>query len=313
MFLSRLDLDQIREGLQQTLSNPKLDLNRTRLLDDGFSSYVILVGDEFIVRIAKHAEAMAGHIREQAILPLLQKYLPIQVPQPTWRIEPSDHFPFGAISYRRILGTPFSLSLAPHVKRKDIAQDLAQFLLALHQVPPAEMTALGVRPGEELESLQTEVIPALHRYLRKDEYENLSRWWEGFLSNQVKNSFTPKLIHGDPWGENLILNESLNRVVGVIDFESVRIGDVAQDFAAQKYLVSGFLSQVLERYQELGGDLENDFTHRLQDQSVLRELRGLQYAIRYPQSGELVDAIEKVRYELSRLLTSTGKELLSET
>jgi aminoglycoside phosphotransferase (APT) family kinase protein len=107
------------------------------------------------------------------------------------------------------------------------------------------------------------------------------------------------LIHGDPWGENIILNETLNRVMGVVDFEAVSIGDVAQDFAAQKYLGPDFLSQVIEHYQMFGGGLENHFATRLQAWSMLRELRGLRYAIKYPGSSELLDSLQKVRYELS--------------
>ena len=298
MFLSDLDLDQIREGLQQTFPSHTLALSQLELLNDGFSSYVLLVDDEFILRIAKHAEALAGHIKEQAIMPFLQKQLPAQVPQPTWRIEPSDYFPFGAIGYRRILGIPFSLSLAPRVKLNRLVRDLARFLVALHDVPLAEMMDLGDKSVDELGSLRVDVMPTLAAYLTEDEYEKIRLWWEKYLNNSVKDSFTPKLIHGDPWGENIILNETLDGVVGIIDFESVSIGDVAQDFAAQKYLGPNFLSQLIERYQELGGELENHFAIRLQGWSMLRELRGLHYAIRYPESGELVDSLQKVRSEL---------------
>jgi aminoglycoside 2''-phosphotransferase len=298
-FLSDLDLDRIKQGLEQTFPRLMPDLSEIELLNDGFSSYVILVAEEFILRIAKHAEAMAGHINELAVLPLLQRYLPIQVPQPIWRLEPSGYFPFGAIGYRRISGIPFSLSLTPHVKLQGIVQDLAQFLVALHNVPLVEMTAPKLMAADEFKKLWAEVIPTLDTYFREDDSKKIKIWWERFLNNQAKIGFTPKLIHGDPWGENIILNETLNNVVGVVDFEMLSIGDVAQDFAAQKYLGPDFLHQVIERYKELGGELESDFAVRLRDWSMLRELRGLHYAVRYPGSGELLDSIGKVRHELS--------------
>src|SRR5688572_2058012 len=119
-FLANLTLDQIRDGLQQLFPSLKSDLSRLKILNDGFSSYVILVADEIILRIAKHADAMAGHLKEQAILPLLQKHLPFQVPKPIWRAGPSDFFPFGVMGSRRIAGIPFSLNLAPHVKLNSI-------------------------------------------------------------------------------------------------------------------------------------------------------------------------------------------------
>jgi len=275
------------------------DLSQIKLLNEGFGGYVVLVENEFILRIAKHAGAMAGHDKEQAVLPCLQKRLPVQVPQPIWRVEPSDYFPFGAIGYRRISGIPFALSLVPEVKLHSIAHDLAQFLVALHDIPAAEMTALGVTSVAELESLPAEVMPALHTYLAKDEYEKISAWWERFLNHPARDSFMPKLVHGDPWGENIILNETLDGVAGVVDFETVSIGDAAQDFVAQKYVRPDFSNEVIERYRELGSELGNHFAVRQRAWSMLRELRGLRYALRYPGSGELEDSLQKIRRELT--------------
>ena len=42
-------------------------------------------------------------------------------------------------------------------------------------------------------------------------------------------------------------------------------------------------------------DLEQHFEERLRAAIILRELDGLRYALRYPASGELDDAVEKVR------------------
>ena len=297
--MSELTLDQVKDGLQQAFPSLMPESSQLKFLNDGFSNYVILAADEFILRIAKHADAMAGHLKEQAILPLLQKHLPVQVPEPIWQAGPSDLFPFGVIGSRRISGIPFSLSLVPHIELSSIAQDLARFLVALHKIPLAEMTALDLGAPTELVSLRAEVMPTLHTYLTADEYEKIGMWWERYLRSEARDSFAPRLIHGDPWGENIILNEALNGVKGVVDFETVCIGDVAQDFAAQKYLGSGFLSQVVENYREFGGELDQHFPIRLRGWSMLRELRGLGYAIKYPGSGELPDSIQKVRSELS--------------
>lgn len=298
-FLPELTLEQIKAGLRQTFPSLMPAVSQLKLLNDGFSSSVILVGNEFVLRIAKHAQALAGHRKEQAVLPVLQKQLPIEVPQPIWRAEPSDIFPFGVLGYRTISGIPFSLSLAPHVELQRIAQEIAGFLVALHDVPLAEMSGLDLRVNGELKGLWGEVESTLHAHLSEEEYKTVKMWWERYLNDPRKDSYTPKLIHGDPWGENIILNETLNGVAGVVDFETVCIGDVAQDFAALKYLGPDFSRGVLAHYQESGGELENHFAIRLQGWSMLRELRGLQYALRYPESGELADSLDKVRQELS--------------
>jgi aminoglycoside phosphotransferase (APT) family kinase protein len=296
-FLSKLELEKINEGLQQTF--PALaNLNTLKLLSDGFSSYVILIGGEIIFRIAKTSKAMHGHMREHSVLPHIQGYLPFRVPEPAWQAEPSEIFPFGVIGYRAIPGIPFSLELAPSLNLKYIAHDLARFLVRLHDFPLDEARAFGFSENMDLESLAAEVMPVLSSHFSKAEYGKFSLWWEKYLNDPVKDSFIPKLIHGDPWGENIILDERLDQIVGIIDFESVSIGDAAQDFAAQKYLGSDFSNWVIKYYRELGGEPGSHFSTRLIWHSMLRELGGLKYAIRYPESGELGDCLQKVRNEL---------------
>jgi len=296
-FLPNLELEKIKEGLQQTF--PTLaNLNTLKLLSDGFSSYVILIEDEIIFRIAKTSEAMHGHMKERALLPYLQGYLPFQVLELTWQAKPSKFFPFGVIGYRAIPGIPFSLELAPSVNLKHIAHDLARFLVRLHDFPIDKARSFGFAEIIDLESLGAEVMPILSSLFSKAEYGKLSSWWEKYLNDPAKDDFRPKLIHGDPWGENIILDESLDHIVGIIDFESVNIGDAAQDFAAQKYLGRGFSNSVIKSYRELGGEPGSHFSTRLLWHSMLRELGGLKYAIRYPESGELGDCLQKVRNEL---------------
>ena len=77
-YKSGFDLNQIRAGLRQ-INPPFSNPDKLKLLGDGFSSYVILVADEIIIRIAKNAQAMAGHKKERAILPRLRAYLPFHV------------------------------------------------------------------------------------------------------------------------------------------------------------------------------------------------------------------------------------------
>lgn len=100
-------------------------------------------------------------------------------------------------------------------------------------------------------------------------------------------------------GRNILLNETLDAVVGVIDFETVAVGDVARDFAAQKYIGHGFLEDVVSNYQRLGGEVGSQFIDRLRWFSMLREISGLAYAITYPESEEFEDSLQKVRDELS--------------
>ena len=296
-YFTGFNPNQIHNGLRRTF--PELPtFDNPKLLADGFSSYAILAAGEFIFRIAKTSEAMNGYQKERMILPRLRPYLPVQIPEPLWYAGPSELFPFGVMGYRLISGIPFSLDLIPQVNLSRIAQDLAQILAALHQVSPEQVANFGLDKTSDDQVWWQDVASTLRTHLPKGEYEMIISWWDAYLNSPAGKFFTPKLIHGDPWGENIILNETLDRVVGIVDFESVTVGDVAQDFAAQKYVGLDFMSQVIESYEKLGGDVEGHFDRRLRDVSMLRELRGLWYAVKYPEAGELKDSLQKVRAEL---------------
>lgn len=138
------------------------------------------------------------------------------------------------------------------------------------------------------------VESTLEAYLNVVSYNAAKTWWHAFLERKTARQSTVKLVHGDLWGENIILNESLSNVIGVIDFEFLSYGDNAQDFAPQSYVSADFAAKVVQSYQRLGGQLGDHFEQRVYDWSVIRELRGLQYAIAYPDSNELEDSLEKV-------------------
>ena len=297
-FLANLSLPRVITGLRHEFSDLPTSTG-AKLLADGFSSYVILIGDEIVFRLAKNTEAMAGHEKEAIFLPQLAAHLPIQVPKLQWRAGPSEIFPFGVTGYQMIRGVPFTLELAPQVNLKWIAHDLAEFLRALHDFPLEKTEAYGLSAFDKFELQQNDTLSALDEHLTRGEYQKLVAWWHDFSTNSAKRTVEPRVIHGDPWCENLILNERLDKIVGVVDFEGVAIGDVVYDFVPQKYVGQAFLDQVAARYQALGGNLGYHFAKRLRWAAVLRELSGLSYALKYPEAGELEDTIQKIRRELA--------------
>lgn len=295
-FLTTIDLEKTAAGLRHIF--PDLpNFSCPKLLGDGFSSYVILIANEIVFRFAKHPEAMKAHTRELAILSRLQNRLSVQIPAPTWSAGPSEFFPFGVIGYPIITGIPFFLDRISQVNLKRVGQDLAEFLIALHETAPD--VVFDYNPGEmlpiDINALRAGIMPTLHSYFSTDDYRRITAWWDSYLTHSAQICVPPKLIHGDLWGENIILNERLDRVVGIIDFEAARMGDVAQDFMTQTYVSVHFMNQVLAVYQTLGGQVGCHFTRRLQDLLLLRELQGLHYALQYPQSEELGDSLQKIR------------------
>ena len=289
-FLAHFDAERANSSLRRTV--PSLGkLGDPILLADGFSSYVFSVGD-MILRVAKNKEATAQQVKEVRVLPLLKQGVSLQISSPEQYLEPSENFPFGAMIYKRIEGTPFDLSLAKRADLEQIARSLASFMLELHRLTPS----VNAQARDDEPAVLWEATNAtLRRHLGASRYEKAQAWWLSF-TRYIKDERPPTgLVHGDLWGENIILDASLSDVVGVVDFELLATGDIAQDFAPQGYVSHEFTKRVAEHFERLGGQLGRDFERRVYDWSILRELRGLRYALLYPESDELGDTLEKLQ------------------
>jgi aminoglycoside phosphotransferase (APT) family kinase protein len=146
-----------------------------------------------------------------------------------------------------------------------------------------------------MEILRAEVLPALRRVFTPQEYHTLVHWWDAFLRDPLLQQFAPVLAHGDLWYENILSDANPVIVTGVLDFEKSVIGDPAQDFATLRYFDQQFLMEVLEAYQAAGGHLGEHFDHRVQKYWELRDFDGVQFAVRFNDTQEFEDAIEKLR------------------
>jgi aminoglycoside 2''-phosphotransferase len=264
-----------------------------QLVGEGFSSCAVCVDERWIFRIGRNAETLIRHEREWAILPLLSARLPLPIPEPCWHAGPSEVFPFGVIGYPLLPGVPWTLDMGDQVEHERVARQLGEFLSALHAFPVDEALAAGVAAAEPPEALVNEVMPALPEHLDTQSYGRFSAWWAARQAHPERYEYTPRLLHGDLWCENILLAPDLSHIVGVVDFEQIRVGDPVSEFAALRYVGDGFIDRVRASYR-LAGDLEPYFEERLRAAAILRELDGLRYALRYPESGELEDAVEKV-------------------
>ena len=102
------------------------------------------------------------------------------------------------------------------------------------------------------------------------------------------------MIHGDFWHANWLTTEDGQTVTGLLDFERSGIGLLHEDLAPLKYLGEDFRAEVLDAYCEESGMDPALLIEEIRMFDVLRELRGLGWALRNPLAGEFEDAIEKV-------------------
>ena len=269
------------------------------VLSEGFRSLVIETADGVLFRIAKNAEACAGHAREVRLLPVLAGHLPVSVPAPRWYAQSAPGFPFGLIGYEKLPGRHVAPGAFDGLDSGRLACSLAVLLRALHGVPIETARALGVpddhaaSPGR-LEALRDAVLPALRDRLPRGDCDRIAEWWDAFLGDAPARDFEPVVRHGDLWFENLLVDES-SSLCGVLDFEACRIGDPSADFSVQLYLGEEFTARVLSAYAAAGGTVDSDLLHRLWWQFELREFDGVRFSLEHDDIAELEDSIRKIR------------------
>jgi aminoglycoside phosphotransferase (APT) family kinase protein len=181
-------------------------------IDEGYDFEVCVVDDEWLFRFPRRADVAVALEREIEVLPVLAAALPVAVP--TFEHVSRDP-PF--VAYRVIDGRPLV---------DEDATGVHAFLEALHGL---EVSGLPVERPDWVGSYRDQcaefgrlVLPLLDADLR-GEAERL------FDDVETLVGFEPSLVHADLGPAHLLVREK--RLVGVIDWCDMRIGDPAIDYA----------------------------------------------------------------------------------
>ncbi|MBI4091503.1 phosphotransferase, partial [candidate division WWE3 bacterium] len=107
--------------------------------------------------------------------------------------------------------------------------------------------------------------------------------------------FTPMLIHGDFWYENILIDNYKTKIKSVIDFENCTYSYNLLDFMVLEYVSKDFRNTVVQIYKEFGG--KTDFESGIDDQTAIlmgiRELGGLAYGLETKNID--LDCLSKIR------------------
>jgi aminoglycoside 2''-phosphotransferase len=237
--LTAAALDAFREAM------PSEALASVKTITHGWDSLAILVNGRWLLRVARRPEVGATLAREAKALPLIsQAVAPVRVPQfvfTRFDTEPA------VVGYEAIAGKPLStadLNLPAHATA--IANQLADFLTALHSIPTERAVAAGLTPSTAAdwhaeyvafaEWTETEVGPRLAPHVR----DAVMRLWREYLDSPDSRSFEPALVHCDLACEHILLTKD-HALAGVIDWGDATLGDPAIDFA-------GILAELGEKF-----------------------------------------------------------------
>ncbi|WP_427018702.1 phosphotransferase [Pseudarthrobacter sp. P1] len=204
-------------------------------------------GRRWRVRSPKHAEASTRLETELAVLrafsPAVRAELPFLMPTVAGTVRKGE---LSTFVYSHLAGHPRSVeSLASGGAA--VARELGAAIAAIHDLPPALVSGADLpsytanefrqRKLNELDQAATTgKIPAA-----------LLRRWEHALEDVALWRFSPAVVHGDLHEDNILLEGT--RVMAVIGWTDLRVGDPADDFA---WLVAvndhAFVDKVQEAY-----------------------------------------------------------------
>jgi aminoglycoside phosphotransferase (APT) family kinase protein len=300
---AQLQIEQLDlEGVAAKLSATFPDAGRfapCTILGSGFNSIVVETAAGIVFRIARIPGVHDGYERERSALPILAPRLPVAVPDPRWYAPPGDAFPYGAIGYHKLDGTPLSPPLFAAGDRQALARDLGRFIAALHDtpldaIPMLPLSGPAVRREKE-RAVRAEVVPALRKHLSPGEHARVEHWWDTFLTDPSMMDFPMTVTHGDLWFGNVLVDDPATRLLAVLDWEIALIGDPSRDFAPLLHLGRAFLDAVLAEYDSLRPTPDPTLRHRIEATFAVREFYGLRYAVQHHDPEELADAIAKLR------------------
>ncbi|OZV76457.1 hypothetical protein CA850_26785 [Micromonospora echinospora] len=215
---------------------------------EGTDHVLFRLGDELAARMPKIAGAVDQADSDARWLPLLASRLPHRIPVPLHLGEPGSGYPWRWTVVPWIAG-----STPPRLGCDDVrlARDLAAFARALHRVDPGGGPAKppGSR-GSALRHVDDAVRRVLPRLAEHDDGFDVTAAkaaWDACLAAPEWHG-NPVWIHGDLQPGNLITDSG--RLVGVIDFGALGVGDPAPDVAPALWTFTG---AARETYREAIG------------------------------------------------------------
>jgi aminoglycoside phosphotransferase (APT) family kinase protein len=202
----------------------------------GWDNATFRLGDEFSVRLPSGDGYAAQVEKEHRWLPELAPQLPLAIPQPVAKGEPSVEFARPWSIYRWLPGEPAVGGRVADPTR--LATELGGFLRVLYSLDPAGGPAAGSHSffrGGSLTTYDAETRAAIHSLADTIDARAATEVWDKALAAPASRG--PVWVHGDVAAPNLLLVDG--RLAAVIDFGCCAVGDPACDVTMAWTFFSG--------------------------------------------------------------------------
>jgi aminoglycoside phosphotransferase (APT) family kinase protein len=211
----------LRDQQPQWAAGPIREISST-----GTDHALYRLDDNAVARVPLRETATRPIETEFRWLPWLAQHLPVEIPRPLARIEPTPDFPFPWSIHSWIEG---ECGTTAPINRSLLAVDLARLIEVLHDLDttggPPSIEAYCWR-GVPLQMRDSTTRDAIASSRQLIDVAAVTAAWEAALDAPAWTS-PPSWVHGDLSAGNLIFREG--RLTGVIDWACMAVGDPACD------------------------------------------------------------------------------------
>jgi aminoglycoside 2''-phosphotransferase len=255
-----MDPNQLIDRIQ--LAYPALEIQSLQVLNEGQFNQILLINDELIFRFPRYVHVMDQWEIRQAAMDQIRPHLALPVPEILYQ-SPNTGIPGEVFSvYRMLPGKPLYRAELKSIEREDVLQRLAEqaagFLKSLHCI---DLKQLEVRlpvedPLDYYEQFFIEIRTALLPQMRFSARVQTESFFEELLHYLRNHDYHLCLIHNDFGGSNILYDEDRQELSGVIDFNSLCIGDPAVDAASLSTYGEDFVLRGFGVYPEMENLME---------------------------------------------------------
>lgn len=238
---------------------PNLHAERIRLFGVGWDNTAFIVNEDLIFRFPRREFALPLLETEWSFLPKLAPQLPVPIPVPKWKGDPTSRFPWPFIGYQMLPGFTACYANLSEQERAALAKPIACFLKILHAIPGSSIAHCHIPNDNKARIDGAQLTQKIRKNL--DEISLL-----GLLPNQqelenaieksqhFRNPISSTIVHGDFYVRHILLNER-HQLAGVIDWGDVHLGDPAIDLSiVHSFLPPESHKSFIETYGEISGD-----------------------------------------------------------
>lgn len=191
-------------------------------------------GQKFAVKIADKLDD-AQFLREFEAHKFFYEKTQLPVPQPYALLNEGEHAPVTVIIMEYIDAAPFGRAFISPLDNKELQRDLASHIINLHKITAELFGDLaGQQQSKSWSSLFGETIRREFEQVRAHLSSSEAAFVEDMLSSFkdfIPDNTKPRLIHGDLWSGNILVDKEQPRVRAFLDFNFSSFADTEFELA----------------------------------------------------------------------------------